>query len=390
MSGVVSRAGSRVVVLGGAGGMARHALPLLAAHPAVTELVVADLDGAAAARAVQRLGAPVARPTAVDVTDPAALAAAVAGARLVVNLTGPYYRFGVPVLRAALEAGADHVDICDDWQPTVAMLDLDDLARRRGATAVLGAGASPGVSNLLAALVVAELDEVDRLVTGWDVDVTEEDRSGPRPSAAAVHWVHQVSWPIRTWRAGAAVEELPLREEVLDYPGLGRRSSWTVGHPEAVTLPRTYPGVRESVNVMVNLRAPALEALDATARAVRAGADERTAALALVERLEALGPAGERELPSLFVHATGRAGGRAAVVAARWTAHPPGAMGGATGVPLGIVAGLLLDGTVRAPGVHAPEAVVPPGPFFTALAPHCGVPAGDVVEIVRTVQERPA
>ena len=51
---------------------------------------------------------------------------------------------------AAIEAGAHYLDICDDWEPTLDMLELGERARARGVTAVIGMGASPGLTNLLA------------------------------------------------------------------------------------------------------------------------------------------------------------------------------------------------------------------------------------------------
>jgi len=42
-----------------------------------------------------------------------------------------------------------------------------------------------------------------------------------------------------------------IPRRVLDYPGVGRGTCWTIGHPESVTLPRTYPTLRASNNVML-------------------------------------------------------------------------------------------------------------------------------------------
>ena len=54
------------------------------------------------------------------------------------------------MLRAAIRAGCHYVDVCDDWEPTLEMLALDTEARAAGVTAVIGLGASPGITNLLA------------------------------------------------------------------------------------------------------------------------------------------------------------------------------------------------------------------------------------------------
>jgi len=60
-----------------------------------------------------------------------------------------------------LGAGVHYLDINDDWESTEAMLAMDAAARGRGVTAVIGMGASPGISNLLARHAMRRLDLVD-------------------------------------------------------------------------------------------------------------------------------------------------------------------------------------------------------------------------------------
>ncbi len=67
---------------------------------------------------------------------------------------------GFQTLRAVLEAGRDYVDI--SFMPERA-LDLDDLARERGVTAVVDCGVAPGVSNMMAGFGAARLDRGERM-----------------------------------------------------------------------------------------------------------------------------------------------------------------------------------------------------------------------------------
>lgn len=148
----------RVLALGGSGGMGRHACRVAAGFR-VDELVIADIDGGRADRLAAELGPPAAS-LALDVTDEAGLTSALARADVVVNTIGPFFRFGLPVLTAALRAGCHYLDICDDWEPTQEMLDLHETAARSRVTAIVGAGASPGITNLLAVVAARELDSV--------------------------------------------------------------------------------------------------------------------------------------------------------------------------------------------------------------------------------------
>ncbi|GHH91538.1 saccharopine dehydrogenase NADP-binding domain-containing protein [Streptomyces capillispiralis] len=89
--------------------------------------------------------------TAVDLTDPDSLDRFVARCRLVVNCAGPSYRVLDAVARAALRHGVDYVDAAGD-DPVHNLLCADGGSARwvtSGRTAVLSAGALPGLSSLL-------------------------------------------------------------------------------------------------------------------------------------------------------------------------------------------------------------------------------------------------
>ncbi|NGO07002.1 KR domain-containing protein [Streptomyces sp. HC44] len=129
--------------------------PLLVAgrDPARAEASVASLGAAGAAVSVQ----------AVDLWD-ASLDSFLARCRLVVNCAGPSYRVLDTVARAALRHGVDYVDAAGD-DPLHARLSAQDGGDDEWAaahrTAVLSAGALPGLSGLLPHVL---LDQVARPV----------------------------------------------------------------------------------------------------------------------------------------------------------------------------------------------------------------------------------
>ncbi|CCH30359.1 saccharopine dehydrogenase NADP-binding domain-containing protein [Actinosynnema sp. NPDC047251] len=340
----------KVVALGGAGAVGAVAARVAAALPGVREVVVADLAGG----------------VRVDIADGAALRDLLAPADVVLNAVGPFYRFGPAVLRAAIDTGTDYLDVCDDWEPVDGLFALDAAARAAGVRAVVGMGASPGASNLLAALAVRELAAVDEVHTAWPADGTLDGRV----SAAVVHWVKQVSGRIAVVEGGEVVDRPPLRPVRLDLPGGLAGTAHTVGHPEPVMFHRTFRPVT-STTLMV---APpsTIAYLDVLRRDLDAGRlTPDTAAAALVRpgarrvlRSLARRFAGPGTLPPFFAVATG--GGRTAV--ARLDHAPLTAdMAEATGLPLAL--GLAqLSGV--APGVHPPEAAIDPERFFADLARH--------------------
>lgn len=68
-----------------------------------------------------------------------------------------------PLAADLLADGTSVVSICDTLDDVRAMLDLDDVARSAGCTAVVGAGMSPGLTGLLARLLVGRLETWDEI-----------------------------------------------------------------------------------------------------------------------------------------------------------------------------------------------------------------------------------
>ncbi len=384
----------RILALGGPGAMGAVAARVVAGLPGVSEIVVADRRLDAAQAMAQRLsGAGISarvRALQVDVTDDVALRAALADVDVVVNTVGPYYRFGMAVLRAAIASGTHYFDICDDPEPTLQMLELDEAARAAGVCAVIGMGASPGVSNLLAARAVKRLDEVHDLYTAWPVDVSgkQDDAQllGPdgRASAAAVHWMEQISGEITVVSNGELVHRRPLSPVTLALSPRHAGTAYVVGHPEPITLRRSFGLTGASACLMV-ITPGTLAYLDVLRRDLDAGRLDNEAAAAalakptLLRTLRAIPRAmrtkGPKSLPPFFAAATGTVRGQPVTVLAR-LAETVGAstmldnMAEATGVPLGLGLGQLIDGTIDRPGVHPPETVIDAERFFRDLAHH--------------------
>ncbi|SHF67839.1 saccharopine dehydrogenase family protein [Streptoalloteichus hindustanus] len=392
----------RVLALGGAGAVGAAAARLAAALPGVRRIEVADRDLAAAHRLAGQIranGTP-AQARRVDIGDPTALRAALTDADVVLNTAGPFYRHGPTVLRAAIDTGTHYLDVCDDGEPTLDMLDLDGAARAAGVRAVVGVGASPGLSNLLAARAVRDLDAVHDLHTAWPVDVPRAPGRaagtplGPpaRPGAALLHWMHQISGEIPVVEDGVGRRRPPLRPVTLRLPGGRRGTAYTVGHPEPLTLGRSYRPTGHATTLMVVTPTTAayLDVLrrdldagrltPATAAAALAAPSARRMARSL-RRLHRF--AGPRSLPPFFAVATGTRRGRRRTV----LAHLPGAsaflahdMATATAVPLALGLAQLLDGIPAAPGVRPPETALDVDRFLTDLARHVPGRGGVVVE----------
>lgn len=378
---------TKVTVLGGSGDMGRYVVRALAADPAFSNVTVADIDARGAGAFAAECG-PGVSARHVDVSDGRSLDDALSGTDAVVSCVGPFFRFGLPVLRSAIRNRVDYLDICDDWEPTLEMLDLDVEAEEAGIVALVGMGASPGVSNLLAVKAAESLDSVTRIVTAWGVgggatatETHREEPSAEEPSAAVVHWFHQLTGTIRVVESGSMVDRAPLDALTLDVPGFGVGRGWTVGHPEAVTLPRRWPEVEECVNAMVGSPVT-IGAVGALAELVDDGQmDVREAAHRLTSGqipkfVVDSSPLDDVRLPPLFATVEGTRDGQLVRRAAVVLALPPSGMGGSTGIPAAVGLRCLLADR-PSPGVHTPEEVIDPDRFFAALASLCEPPRAE-------------
>ncbi|KAI9002989.1 Saccharopine dehydrogenase-domain-containing protein [Hyaloraphidium curvatum] len=322
---------------------------------------------------------------AVDAKDDAALRALFSQHQVVAATIGPYYVFGARVLSAAIDAGCHYFDICDDPEPTLDMLALSDRAAAAGLTCVVGFGASPGLSNMLAALAAARVGgKPSRMITTWGSDRQEKTRE-PLHGAAVVHWVEQLTGTVLVQQDGKRTPVKPLQTVQLDVPTVGDVTLHTVGHPEAVTLPLSYPSVRESVNAMgfsltlIEILKIIAERVDSGGSTVEQAANQlieytdtqegftisENARVALAVGKDAIFGT-NTELPDIMAFAESDDG----KIAAAWlNGVIPGGMGPVTGSPLAAAVHLFFQGKITKRGVVPPDQAADPDAFFATIAP---------------------
>lgn len=371
----------------------------IAAIDAITELVLADRHEQDAAGTAQHINGASANITSVgaDILDDAAIRALLRDADLVVNCAGPFFKLGLPALHAAIDTRTHYLDICDDPGPTAAMFALDGRAREAGVTAVIGMGASPGLSNLLAVRAARELDSVEDCYTAWPLDIPvpgetrpiSETGAGEGIPAAAIHLMEQIHGEVSVVEAGQLVQRRPLEPVTLEYPGGRTGAGYVVGHPEPLTLAQSLRLTGRCANLMLlssGTTAAYLQGLREDLDAGRIGLE--ASAAAFLQPTEERGMAaaeagrglpGPGQLPLFFALAAGTRNGDAATVACHLTAFPRG-MDGATSIPAALAVRQLLE-TMPAPGVHAPERVVDADRLLRELLPHCRPPVTDIGEL---------
>jgi len=224
---------------------------MLAATDYFDEYVIADKDIEAARKLSSELGEERVKAVELNADDAQSLEDAVSGASVILNCVGPFYKYGPPILEAAIKAGIDYVDICDDLDATEAMLAMDGKAADAGISALIGMGSSPGMANLLVKFTAETLlDQVD------SVDIYHahggEDVEGP---AVIKHRFHSMEIDIPMFLDGEYKtvrlfeESGKALEEETDFRDVGTYPVYGYPHPETMTLPKYIKGVKRVTNL---------------------------------------------------------------------------------------------------------------------------------------------
>lgn len=344
--------------------MGRTAVQDLAKQQDVAEITVADINLPAARELAQKIG-PRVQAVCVDANRPETLVEAIRGHDVVASAMGPFYKYEKVAVEAALAAGVNYVSICDDYDAVERVLPLDEKARELGLCVLTGLGWTPGISNILARKGVDELEQVEEINIYWAGSAS--DATG---LAVTLHTLHIFTGQVTSFRDGRAVK-IPAgsgKEKVDFLPPLGTVDMYHLGHPEPVTLPLYFPGVRV-VSLKGGLRESYLNKLGILV--TRLGLTSSTGKKQFLGRilqssLPVLEKIGKPAVPmsGIRVDVKGKFKGKQQHL----VYQAVGNMNALTGIPLAIGVLMLGRGEITKKGVFAPEATVNPDCFIEALA----------------------
>jgi len=370
----------KVLALGGSGGMGRFAVETCMEFDNISEVIVADINEEAAIAFSHSMNEKVSG-LGLDVTDLNALKKVMKGADVVINTVGPFFKYGPPILEAAIETGCHYLDINDDWEPTIEMLKFHKKAEDSNSTAILGMGASPGLTNMLGAAAIQELDEVETLYTGWTMDgaAPEEESSQSGVNAAMIHAVQQMTGKVRVHNDGEPKMVKPLKQVTVDFPDFGEFKTHIFGHPEAITFPHHFPSLKNSLNLahgsgfsilkwimrLVDWKILSVEKaagiVESLSSNIRKDLEEKGIETGIDTIMRTDDP------PPLYALAIGKKDGKTASCGVTFQASDLISMGEATGIPLACGLKLLVDRKITKKGVFAPEGLIDPDVFFKEL-----------------------
>jgi saccharopine dehydrogenase-like NADP-dependent oxidoreductase len=347
-----------VAVLGAGGTIAPAIVRDLAESDEVCSLLLLDLDGTRAAAVASEHGGGKASARGLD-GGGQELRAAIAGRDVLVNSAS--YRVNLDAMRACLDAGCNYLDLGGLYWMTARQLELDEDFQQAGLLALLGMGASPGKTNVMAAHAVELLGEEPRSI---DIVAAGRDLEPPSGGELSVPYalrtlVDEVTMAPVVVRDGAPVELEPLADGgAVKLPDpIGSAHTIHTIHSEMRTFPASF-GCR-AASFRLSL---AQEVLDRV-RDLAGRPDGTIDAAAAKTR----GPSGN----TVAVHRVEVAGDTrsASVTAVTRPVERWGLGGGivSTATPAAAAVRLLARGRIDALGALPPERCVPAADLFPEL-----------------------
>lgn len=299
-----------------------------------------------------------------DLGNPEAVRALLKGFRLAIGALPSV--IGLRSVKAAIDAGCDMVDISFMSEDARS---LDALARERGVTAVTDCGVAPGLTNMVAAFSAGRFDSCERIE--MSVGGLPAIRKWPfNYKAGFAPWdvIEIYTRPATVMENGRLIVKEAMSDlELIDVPGVGTLESFvtdglrsladTLSVPNMVERTLRWPGHVELMRIFRETGFFSLEPVPVGGQTLRPR--DLTAALLFPKWTF---EEGEADITVMQVRASGLKGG----APHRFTfdfvdrfdpASGLRSMSRSTGFTATAVAGLILDGTFKEPGVHAPEAL---------------------------------
>lgn len=224
----MSETGNKIVVLGGAGFMGRITVrDLFETSSPKDEIVIADYDLQKAKDMVQEL-----QKNAKDLSKHPKLVAVFGNVKDASNMAEVLkdclacincvqYQMNLEIMDAALAARCHYVDLGGLYHMTIKQMAYDDRFKAIGKLALLGMGAAPGITNILARYGADKLDVVKEI--HCRVGNNDKTKYSSNPALA-------VSYSLKT-----------ILEEFSMEPAVFTKGKFTYTKPMSGDIPHKFP-----------------------------------------------------------------------------------------------------------------------------------------------------
>ncbi|HET6932060.1 MAG TPA: saccharopine dehydrogenase C-terminal domain-containing protein [Candidatus Acidoferrum sp.] len=348
----------------------------------VTEIVVGDFDLPRAEEVAKKYGGGKARAVFVDVRNASELAKLLAGSGAVLNCT--QYYWNLAVMKAALEARVNYLDLGGLFYTTRKQLEMDEEFRGIGKLAILGIGSAPGIANVMARYLADQLDRVEfaGVYNGSRDFQTYPDAMSFGFSIATI--LDELTIAPMEFTKGKFVqrEHFSGAEPMTFKKPIGKLVMRHSIHSEVATLPLSFKskGI-QGASFKINYDPQLIQAVQLLTgiglmeqKPVKVGAEEIAPRAFLEKILKSRPPSGKtpKDVETIRVIVRGKKNGKKKMLSldatAKYTTKPDfSAVARDTGFPISVAAQMIASGGIEAKGVQAPETAIPAREFLREM-----------------------
>lgn len=366
----------KAVVLGGMGLTGRCSVFDLINNNKIDEIIVGDrvknLDFADSRVKFVKL----------DVNDKETLVKTLKGADVLINAVQYYHN--MKIMRAALEAKTNYIDFGGLYRVTLEQLGLDQDFKEAGLLAIVGMGAEPGISNIMASSAISKLDKVDEIIIrdGW-IDKTNYHK-------LFFTWSPNTLFDEFTFKAvhydGNFIESEPFSNpEEYDFGWeIGKVKIFRSIHSEIATLPSSFSekGIRyvewkeggadvEKLKFLTDIgfgrtEKAKVDGVEVVPREFLFEYLKSQDMFSLPEGVQIM----DYEMTVVTAKGTDEGRPKRVKLSAQYRYDETWKVSASqkqVGVPGSIAAQMIMSGVIKGKGVKPPEQIVPPKPFFAEL-----------------------
>lgn len=241
---------AKYTVLGGYGAMGSTTVRDLFESNKNNEIIIAGRNKEKIDQLVKKYNSPRVKGILADVNNKNSLIKAFKGSSVVINAV--QYELNLKVMMACLASKTNYIDLGGLFHMTRKQLELHSAFKKKNILAVLGIGAAPGTTNILARYGADKLDKVSEIhIKLGYADFTKVYKQSPLSSSYSLQTIlEEFSYKPAIFTNGIFkfVEPMSGAEPYKFPKPVGIKKPMYTLHSEVATLPLTYKskGIKEA------------------------------------------------------------------------------------------------------------------------------------------------
>lgn len=240
----------KFAVIGGAGAMGRITVrDLVQTAPESAQIIIADYDYERANELAKSFSRKNIKAVKVDVNNKSETVKSLKGIDIIINCV--QYQYNISLMEIALDLDCHYIDLGGLFHVTRKQMELKDKFKEKNKMAIIGMGAAPGITNVLASYAADTMDSVKEI----HIRLGSKDRTKyvPKPVLAISYSLKTIleefSFEPAIFTKGKFKFVKPMSgDEPHRFPlPIGIQKPMYTIHSEVATLPLSYKnkGIKE-------------------------------------------------------------------------------------------------------------------------------------------------